>query len=97
MLKGCETCEYNGWMPDDSREPWGPCDWCDDYSNYEKSHEVEVYMIRCTALKGCGKCVAEMDGQESRGGTVVCDIAEDLEFCKDDIIALCEFAVEDKN
>lgn len=54
-------------------------------------------MIRCTALKGCGKCVAEMDGQESRGGTVVCDIAEDLEFCKDDIIALCEFAVEDKN
>lgn len=41
MFKGCETCEYNGWIPDDSREPWGPCDWCDDGSNYKKSHELD--------------------------------------------------------
>lgn len=53
-------------------------------------------MIRCSSPKWCGKCVAEMDGQQSKGGTIVCDIAEDLEFCADDILAVCEFAVDDE-
>lgn len=53
-------------------------------------------MIRCNSPKGDGKCVAEMDGQQSKGSTIVCDIAEDLEFCADDILAVCEFAVGDE-
>ena len=55
----------------------------------------EEKMIRCNSQNGCGKCVAEMDGQESKGGTIVCDIAEDLEFCIDDILAICEFATDE--
>lgn len=40
MEKSCNGCKWKGWMPDDSREPWGPCDMCDDYDNYEFGRSI---------------------------------------------------------
>lgn len=48
-------------------------------------------MIKCNSPKGyCQKCVIDMDGQESQGGAICCDIAEDLEFRREDILTHCE-------
>lgn len=38
MEKTCDGCKWNGWMPDDSREPWCPCDICDDCDQFESEN-----------------------------------------------------------
>lgn len=40
------------------------------------------------------KCVVDMDGVDSQGGTIVCDIAEDLDFDRKEILNQCEYAEE---
>lgn len=50
-------------------------------------------MIICNSQKGCGdRCVACMDGLQSLGGTIGCDIAENLDFKHDDILKQCPYA-----
>ena len=40
-------------------------------------------MIKCNSkFAYCDKCVADMDAQQSLGGTICCDTAEDLEYYK---------------
>ena len=50
-------------------------------------------MIKCKNKKGlCNKCIIDMDGQQSIGGTIVCDTAEDLNFDRVEILRKCEYA-----
>lgn len=50
-------------------------------------------MIKCKSKKGlCSKCIIDMDGLETRGGTIVCDTAEDLDFNRVEILRKCEYA-----
>lgn len=57
-------------------------------------------MIKCNSSKNnCyKKCVIDMDGQESSGGDICCDTAEDLDFKREDILNTCKYAESvDKN
>lgn len=50
-------------------------------------------MIMCKSKYGmCDRCVADMDGQQSMGGRICCDIAEDLDFDREEILRKCEYA-----
>ena len=50
-------------------------------------------MIRCKSKYGiCDRCVIDMDGLQSMGGTIVCDTAEDLDFDRVEILRKCEYA-----
>jgi hypothetical protein len=50
-------------------------------------------MIRCKSKYGlCSKCIIDMDGLETRGGTIGCDTAEDLGFNRVEILRKCEYA-----
>lgn len=50
-------------------------------------------MIRCKSKYGmCDRCVIDRDGQQSIGGTIVCDTAEDLNFNRVEILRKCEHA-----
>ena len=50
-------------------------------------------MVMCNSPLGFWKtCVACMDGQQSHGGTICCDTAEDLDFQEEDILKQCEYA-----
>ena len=50
-------------------------------------------MIRCKSKYGiCDRCVIDMDGLQSMGGTIVCDTAEDLDFARVEILRKCEYA-----
>lgn len=54
-------------------------------------------MIICNSSKGCDRCVACMDGQQSLGGTIVCDTAEELDYDEEAILQVCNFAeIEEK-
>lgn len=48
--------------------------------------------IECNSKSGLGDCVAEMDGQQSMGGAIVCDIAEECCFDVDTILKMCPHA-----
>ena len=48
--------------------------------------------IECRCKFGFGRCVADMDAQQSLGGTIVCDTAEDCNFDRDEILKRCEYA-----
>ena len=38
-------------------------------------------MVKCNSpFAYCEKCVIEIDGIDSQGGTIVCDTVEDLDF-----------------
>ena len=53
-------------------------------------------MIICKNKYGvCDRCVADMDGLQSIGGTICCDIAEDLDFDRVEILRKCEYAESD--
>lgn len=53
-------------------------------------------MIRCKSKYGvCDRCVVDMDGQQSIGGIIVCDTAEDLGFDREEILRKCEYAEAD--
>lgn len=53
-------------------------------------------MIICKNKYGvCDRCVADMDGLQSIGGTICCDIAEDLDFDRVEILRKCEYAEPD--
>lgn len=51
-------------------------------------------MIKCNSSKNnCyEKCVIDMDEQQSLGGNICCDTAEDLDFKRKDILEQCEYA-----
>ena len=50
-------------------------------------------MIRCKRKYGmCDRCIIDMDGQQSVGGTIICDTAEDLNFNRVEILIKCEHA-----
>lgn len=53
-------------------------------------------MIRCKSRYGFyDRCVIDMNGQQSIGGTICCDIAEDLDFDREEILRKCEYAEPD--
>lgn len=54
-------------------------------------------MVMCNSPWGFWKtCVASMDGQQSYGGTICCDTAEDLDFQEEDILKQCEYAKKEE-
>lgn len=53
-------------------------------------------MIRCKSRYGFyDRCVIDMDEQQSIGGIICCDIAEDLDFDREEILRKCEYAEPD--
>ena len=51
------------------------------------------WMIRCNSPYAYGdRCVADMDSQQSHGGSICCDTAEDLGFDGVCILERCEYA-----
>ena len=55
-------------------------------------------MINCNSpFKYDEMCVACMDAQQSLGGTIVCDTAEELDYNEENILKICEFAYIDKD
>lgn len=54
-------------------------------------------MVMCNSPCGFQNiCVASMDGQQSHGGTICCDTAEDLDFQEEDILKQCEYAKKEE-
>lgn len=53
-------------------------------------------MIKCNSPYAidCEKCIIDMDGLDSQGGTISCDIAEDVDFSREEILKQCEYAEE---
>ena len=53
-------------------------------------------MVKCNSSYAhyYEKCVVDMDGVDSQGGTIVCDIAEYLDFDRKEILNQCEYAEE---
>ena len=51
-------------------------------------------MIRCNSpYANCyNKCVIDIDGQQSIGGNICCDTAEDLKFKREGILTHCKYA-----
>ena len=50
-------------------------------------------MIKCNSPHGyCKKCIIDCDANETLGGTIVCDTAEDLNFQREDILTHCKYA-----
>ena len=51
-------------------------------------------MIKCNSPKAIifKKCVIDMDGFESQGGTICCNTAEDCNNDKNEILKRCEYA-----
>ena len=50
-------------------------------------------MIRCNSPFAYeGRCVADMDSQQSQGGTICCDTAEDSGFDETCILKQCRYA-----
>lgn len=50
-------------------------------------------MIKCNSpFAYCDRCVVDMDAQQSLGGTICCDTAEDMDFDKEFILQHCEYA-----
>ena len=50
-------------------------------------------MIRCNSPFAYeGRCVIDMDSQQSHGGAICCDTAEDLDFDVERILERCEYA-----
>lgn len=54
------------------------------------SKDVE---IQCKCSTGYGKCIVDMDTQQTLGGTIVCGTAEECNFDKLLILKRCEHAV----
>ena len=57
-------------------------------------------MIRCDSPFAYGdRCVVDMDAQQSHGGTICCNMAENLSFDRACILKQCEHAerMEDGN
>ena len=50
-------------------------------------------MIKCNSPHGyCKKCIIDFNANETLGGTIVCDTAEDFNFQREDILTHCEYA-----
>lgn len=50
-------------------------------------------MIKCNSFHAYSEtCVACMDAQQSLGGTITCDVAEDLDFDEESILHICQYA-----
>ena len=51
-------------------------------------------MIRCNSPFAYGdRCIVDMDSQQSLGGTICCDTAEDADFDRECILKRCPYAV----
>lgn len=49
-------------------------------------------MIKCKGDYGYCRCVIDMDAQQSHGGDVSCDMAENLNYNRECILSKCEYA-----
>ncbi len=50
-------------------------------------------MIKCNSPYAYGKkCVIDMDAQETLGGVISCDTAEECDFRREDILTRCKYA-----
>ena len=50
-------------------------------------------MIKCNSPFGYDdRCVVCMDAQQSLGGTLICDTAEDLDYDEESILKMCKYA-----
>ena len=50
-------------------------------------------MIRCNSPFACyGRCIIDMDAQQSRGGAICCDWAEDMDYDAETILKHCPYA-----
>lgn len=52
-------------------------------------------MIKCISKFAYGtKCIIDMDAQETKGGAICCDIAEECDFDREEIVDRCIYAVK---
>ena len=50
-------------------------------------------MIRCNSpFAYMDRCIIDMDSQQLQGGTIRCDMAEDMDFDRERILQRCEHA-----
>ena len=50
-------------------------------------------MIKCNAPNNFNnECVIDMDALQTLGGNICCDVAEDNEFCREDILKQCPYS-----
>ncbi len=56
--------------------------------------ESERDMIKCNSphANWYERCVVDMDGLQSCGGTICCNTAEDMDFDQECILRHCEYA-----
>lgn len=55
-------------------------------------------MIRCNSpFSYMDRCVIDMDSQQSCGGTICCDMAEDMDFDRERILRRCEHAENEED
>lgn len=53
-------------------------------------------MIGCKSKYGFGKCIVNMGAQETLGGVICCDLAEECDYNEELILKMCEFAEEEE-
>lgn len=53
-------------------------------------------MLKCENTDcTCGHCCVECDAKMSEGNVCGCNIAEDLQYDRDDILKYCQFAINE--
>lgn len=61
-------------------------------------NEEDREMIRCNSpFAYMDRCVIDMDSQQSCGGTICCDMAEDMDFDREHILRRCEHAENEED
>lgn len=73
--------------------PYEECQICMLNWLRKEGQEAKEIDIRCKCSTGYGMCIADMDAQQTLGGTIVCDMAEECNFDKSLILKRCEHAV----
>lgn len=54
MKKSCDGCKWKGWMSDNSREPYCPCDICSDFDQYDSGkipQEIRMQIAEYQAME----------------------------------------------
>ena len=55
-------------------------------------YRIKIKVIKCNSpFRYSDICVACMDAQQSCGGTIICDIAEDYDYEEQDILVCCKY------
>lgn len=84
--------ESIGYSSYDLNNVFGWKDECFEIVNQLTEPYREQDKIKCKCNTGYGKCIVDMDAQQTLGGTIVCDMAEDCNFDKKEILNRCEDA-----